>query len=62
MTTQSYQYRIRVVGYGVPGGRYRIMEAMLDLGQDAPRLFYVRDLTRLGLPFALDPDQQEAGR
>jgi len=62
LTATSYQYRVRVIGYGARSDRYRIMEAMIDLGRDTPRLSYVRDLTRLGLPIALDPDEKEFGR
>jgi hypothetical protein len=47
------------VGFGVPCGQYRVLEAVVDLARRTPRLAYVRDVTRLGLPFALDPEQLE---
>lgn len=56
LTARSFQYRVRSIGFGTRCGRYRIVEGVLDLAGRAPRLIYVRDLTRLGLPFALDAE------
>ena len=60
LTTRGYQYRLRCVGFGVPaaGSRppsYCVLEAVLDLSGPRPRVAYLRDLTRMGLPFALGP-------
>ena len=59
LTARSYQYRIRCVGFGVPCGRYRIIEAIVDLAGSSPRIAYLRDITRLGLPAAMDTQMQE---
>jgi hypothetical protein len=59
LTARSYQFSVRCVGFGVPCGQYRVFEAVVDLARRTPRLAYVRDVTRLGLPFALDPEQLE---
>lgn len=54
LTTRSLQYGFHVVGFGVPSGRYRVLEVIVDVGPSKPRVSYLRDLTRLGLPFRLD--------
>lgn len=59
LCTQGYQYRIRVIGFGVPSARYRIFEVVLDVGGPQPKVLYQRDITRLGLPFPLDVEQEE---
>jgi len=59
LTARSYQFSVRCVGFGVPCRRYRVLEAVVDLAGSRPRLAYVRDVTRLGLPFALDPERLE---
>ena len=61
LTSRSFQYRIRVVGFGVPSGRYCVLEAVVDLADGRPRIVYLRDLTRMGLPFAVDTDLLQAG-
>ncbi len=61
LTPRGYQFRIRSIGFGVPSGRFRIMEVIVDFAQDPPRIVYQRDLTRLGLPFPLDAEQEELG-
>lgn len=57
LTARSFQYRVRVIGYGRPSGRYRIMEAVVDFSTRSPRILYIRDLSRLGLAFPLDQDR-----
>jgi hypothetical protein len=59
LTTRSLQFHVRCVGFGSPVGRYRILEAVLDLAGPAPRILDLRELTRLGLPFAVETDQTE---
>jgi DNA uptake protein ComE-like DNA-binding protein len=61
LTSRSFQYRIRVVGFGVPSGRYCVLEAVVDLADGEPRIVYLRDLTRLGLPFAVDTELLDGG-
>lgn len=53
VTTRSLQFRFHVIGYGVPSGRHRILEVVIDVAENHPRVLYVRDITRLGLPFGL---------
>lgn len=54
LSAKSFQFRFRVIGYGVPSGRYRILEALIDVGYPQPRLVYLRELTRAGPPFPLE--------
>jgi type II secretory pathway component PulK len=62
LTTRSFQYSLRCVGFGVPCGRYRVLEAVVDIGGGAPRVIYLRDISRLGMPFALNVESMERGR
>lgn len=62
LTARGYQYHIRCIGFGSPCGRYRIIEAVVDLAQGKPRITYLRDITRLGLPFPLDVERKESAR
>ena len=64
LTARSTQYRFNVIGYGMPSGRFRVLEAVVDLAATNPRILYLRDITRLGLPISLkeenpaDPNAQ----
>jgi hypothetical protein len=53
LTARSFQFRCHVLGYGLPSGRYRIAEAVIDVAGDVPAIIYLRDLTRLGIPFPI---------
>ena len=53
LTARSFLYSFHVVGYGVPSGRYRVLDVVIDVAGDEPRISYLRDLTRLGMPFPL---------
>jgi DNA uptake protein ComE-like DNA-binding protein len=53
ITTRSLQFRFNVVGYGMPSGRYRVYEVVIDIADRQPQVLYLRDITRFGLPFAL---------
>ena len=57
LTTRGYQFHLHCVGFGWPSGRYRMIEGVIDLGSGTPRVVYLRDTTRMGLPFALDAGQ-----
>jgi type II secretory pathway component PulK len=57
LTARSLQFHFHALGYGVPSGRYRVLEAEIDLGDGPPRISYLRDLTRLGLPFRINTDK-----
>lgn len=54
LVARGYQFRFQVVGYGLPGGQFCVLEAVVDVrDRRRPRLVYLRDLTRLGRPFSL---------
>jgi hypothetical protein len=58
LTARSFQFRIKCVGFCVPSGRFKVVEAVVDLAGATPRILYMRDLTRLGMPFAIDVSSQ----
>ena len=60
LTARSCQFSFQVVGFGVPSGRFRRLEVVIDSSELTPRVVYLRDLTRLGLPFKLEPAATEA--
>jgi len=62
LTTRSYQFSLRCVGFGVPCGRYCVIDAVFDMTSGTPRIVYLRDVSRLGLPFALDTSVTERSR
>jgi hypothetical protein len=53
VTARAFQYRFQVVGYGIPSGRFRVLQVGIDVGGSEPRITYLRDITRLGIPFPL---------
>lgn len=59
LTARGVQFSFQVVGYGVPSGRFRRMEVVIDSSESPVRVVYLRDLTRLGVPFRLGPDTTE---
>ncbi len=62
LTARGFQYSFRAIGYGAVSGRFRMVEVIVDTAEGEPRITYLRDITRLGLPFALDnPDETIAG-
>ncbi len=62
LAARGYQYRVQSIGFGVPCGRFRVIEAVIDISRSAPRIIYLRDITRLGLPFALEVETQETAQ
>lgn len=54
LTARSFQYSFHVVGYGLPSGRFRVLDVLIDLAGSEPRIVYLRDITRLGMPFRLE--------
>ncbi len=54
ITARSYQYHFQVVGYGIPSGRYRVLEVGIDTAPLKPAITYLRDITKLGMPFRID--------
>jgi DNA uptake protein ComE-like DNA-binding protein len=61
LTVRSLQFRFNVVGYGARSGRFRVLEAVIDAASQPARLVYLRDLTRLGLPFPIALESEEGG-
>ncbi len=53
LTARSFQFTFQVIGYGVPSGRFRVLEAGIDVAGGTRRVTYLRDVTRRGLPFNL---------
>jgi hypothetical protein len=62
LTAQSYQFSFHVIGYGLPSGRYRVLEASVDVAGSEPKLTGLRDITRLGIPFKLRSETLEKPR
>lgn len=62
LTARSLQFQFQVLGYGMPSGRFRRLEVIIDTAAATPRVRYLRDLTRLGLPFKLDMERFEGPR
>ena len=58
LTARSSQFRFNVIGYALPSGRYRIFEVVVDAADKQPQISYLRDITKLGLPFALPAAQE----
>lgn len=61
VTSRSYQFRFHCVGYGLPSGRYRVLEAVIDVASQPARVVSVRDLTALGFPLPLDLLETDGG-
>jgi type II secretory pathway component PulK len=59
LTTRSRQFSFQVIGYGMPSGRYRALEVMIDVAGYEPSVVYLREITRLGLPFRITPEPNE---
>ena len=53
ITARSFQYRFNVIGYGIPSGRFRVYEVVIDTAGTQPQVAYLRDITLYGLPFPL---------
>jgi type II secretory pathway component PulK len=58
MSTRSSQFRFNVLGYSLPSGRYRVYEVVIDTADKQPQIIYLRDITKLGLPFALPSGEE----
>jgi len=53
LTARSAQFTFQVIGYGLPSGRFRVLEAGIDVTGGERRVTYLRDVTRRGLPFTI---------
>ena len=62
ITARAWQLHARCVAYGWPCAQYRVAEAVIDMASGSPRILYRRDLTRLGMPFAIDAEQEQVQR
>jgi hypothetical protein len=62
LTARGRQFRVRCVGFGLPSGRYKVIEAVIDIADGDGRIIYLRDLTRLGLPVPLGAELVEGAR
>lgn len=51
LTCRASQFHFFVLGYGMSSGRYRVAEVSIDVAGRQPKVTYLRDMTRLGLPF-----------
>jgi len=58
LCARGYQYHVQCVGFGWPSGRFCVIEAVVDIAGGKPRVTYIRDVTRLGLPFAIDMEEE----
>ncbi len=53
LTARSHQFHCRVAGYGLPSGRFRVLEVHIDTSSGRPEVTHLRDVTRLGFPLIL---------
>jgi hypothetical protein len=58
ISARSFQFHVQVIGYALPSGRYCVIEAIVDLIGPKPRILYLRDLTKLGIPYHFKPQQE----
>ena len=58
ISARSFQFHVQVIGYALPSGRYCVIEAIVDLIGPEPRILYLRDLTKLGVPYHFKPQQE----
>lgn len=58
LTARCFQYRFQVAGYGLPAGRFRVLDVAIDVSGGQKRITYLRDITKLGPPFVFgaNPD------
>ena len=59
LCARSMQYHFFCVGFCSPGGQFIILEVVLDFGLGAPRIAYLRDVTRLGIPQRANLNDEE---
>lgn len=53
LTARSHQFHCRVAGYGLPSGRFRVLDVHIDTASGKPEITQLRDVTRLGFPLIL---------
>jgi hypothetical protein len=60
LTARSHQFHCRVAGYGLPSGRFRVLDVGIDTSSGHAEITHLRDVTRLGFPLILS-DSEDAG-
>lgn len=60
LTARSYQFECRVAGYGLPSGRFRVLDVAIDTSSGRPVVTRLVDVTRLGFPL-LPENSDEPG-
>jgi hypothetical protein len=50
LTARSHQFTCRIAGYGVPSGRFRVLELSVSTSSGPPRITRLRDVSRFGFP------------
>jgi len=58
LTSRSEQFTFCVIGYGLPSGRFRVLEVGIDVAGGDRRVTYLRDVTRRGLPFPISGEAE----
>lgn len=58
ISARSFQFHVQVMGYALPSGKYCVVEAIVDLIGPEPKILYLRDLTKLGVPYHFTPQQE----
>lgn len=59
LTATASQFGFSVLAYGVPSGRFCVVQVIIDTAQRPPQIIYLRDRTRLGLPFKPGPEKSD---
>lgn len=54
LTARSHQFTCRIAGYGLPSGRFKVLELDVSITSGSPEITRLRDVSRLGFP--LPPD------
>ena len=60
VTSRGFQYRVRCVGFSYPAGCFCVLEVLVDLARPSGGVFYIRDLTKFGVPVPLDVESIES--
>ena len=58
LTARASQFQFHVLGYAVPSGRYRVLDVVVDAATSPPSILYLRDISKLGLPFRIETTDQ----
>jgi type II secretory pathway component PulK len=61
LTARGSRYGFHVVGFGRPSGRFRVFEVIVDTLPGEPEIAYLRELTRLGVPYGVRNGMDETG-